>query len=79
MDDLITIIINSGFDVDDLKHLERLSDVQILRTLPSGQRYLQHNVKSDVVCYLRGWADLLESRIVENVSLGDLEPIMSEA
>jgi hypothetical protein len=72
MDDLISKLLKVGFDVDDLKHLERLSSPEILRQLPIDQRNLKHNVKSDVVKYLRVWAALLEEKLVKNVSLGSL-------
>src|SRR5688572_30002446 len=49
LDDLITEILYVGFDTDDLKHLERLSDPKILDTLPFTQKFLVHNRKADVV------------------------------
>ncbi len=72
MDDLITTMFQFGFDSDDLKHLEKLSDKQVLHTLPIEERYLNHNSKSDVVKYLKTWANLLEKRIVENIDLKNL-------
>jgi hypothetical protein len=54
MDNLITRILNCGFDPDDLKHLERLSCKNVLKTLPPEKRNLKHNVKDDVVLYLMG-------------------------
>jgi hypothetical protein len=73
MDDLITQMLAFGFDTDDLKHLERLSDNRILRTLPAPERYLQHNVKKDVVRYLRAWADLLEQQAVATIAWQELQ------
>lgn len=63
MDDLISTMLDAGFDVDDLKQLETLSNTEVLRSLPASQRFLRHNVKSDVVMYLRGWAALLQARL----------------
>lgn len=60
MDDVIGELLAAGLDVDDLKHLERLSDPKILRRLPQHQRYLRHNYRDDVVKYLQSWAGLLE-------------------
>jgi len=65
IDDLISELIKFGFDSDDLKKLERLSDTNILRNLRSGKRYLNHNSKEDVVDYLSTWADLLEMELVD--------------
>jgi hypothetical protein len=69
MDDLISELIAFGFDSDDLKHLEKLSDGQILRTLPLSERNLVHNQKSDVVKYLRAWANLLEDILLSSITL----------
>lgn len=72
MDDVITQLVNAGFNVDDLKHLERLSNREVLQQLPLAERNLKHNVKSDVVKYLETWATTLEARMLENISLPPL-------
>ena len=68
-DDLISELIAFGFDADDLKHLERLSDGMVLRSLPLEQRNLSHNKKADVVTYLRAWSALLEAKLVDKINL----------
>ena len=68
MDDLITEMLNTGFDTNDLRHLEKLSDPLILRAIP-GRKTLRHNCKEDVVCYLRAWADILEDKLVVAIKL----------
>lgn len=73
MDELISEMLNFGFDRDDLKNLERLSDKQILSSLPPDERYLRHNVKGDVIKYLNTWAALLELECVAEIKLGDLQ------
>lgn len=73
MDDLITELLNIGLDLDDLKHLEKLSDSHVLRTLPEASRYLQHNKRDDVVKYIGAWADLLENELLAQVKLPELE------
>jgi len=79
MDDLISTMLDFGFDSDDLKKLEKLSDQEILLQLPFSERYLNHNSKMDVIKYLNTWAGLLESKLLEKVSIQDLkEPISSE-
>lgn len=72
-DDLISSLLAFGLDVEDLKHLERLSDGEVLRTLPLEKRNLQHNRKEDVIIYLSAWADLLEIRLLEGITLHELE------
>lgn len=49
MDQLIDELIVFGFTADDMRHLEKLSDGQILRTLPVHKCNLQYNSKKDVV------------------------------
>jgi hypothetical protein len=69
MDDLISEMLLFGFDVDDLKHLERLSDGNVLALLPLEERNLQRNVKQDVVKYIRTWALMLENRLLDQIYL----------
>lgn len=68
-DDIISELIAFGFDSSDLKHLEKLSDPGILRTFSFAERNLQHNVKQDVVNYLKAWIKLLEDELVANIKI----------
>lgn len=72
-DDLISTLLAFGLAIEDLKHLERLSDGEVLRTLPLEKRNLKHNHKGDVITYLEAWADLLEIRLLEDITLPQLE------
>ena len=67
-DDVISELIAFGFDADDLKHLEKLSDPKILDTLPLSGRNLRHNVKRDVVTYLKAWITLLEDELIIDIT-----------
>jgi hypothetical protein len=69
MDDLISDMLNFGFDRDDLKNLERLSDPLVLARFPLEERNLSHNVRDDVVKYLEAWAAMLEQDLVERIML----------
>lgn len=73
MDQLISDMLAFGFDVDDLKHLERLSKKEVLVKLPLHLRTLAHNNKADVVTYLLTWANLLEEELVNCVQLPDFD------
>jgi len=73
MDDLITELLNVGLGLNDLKHLEKLSDPEILSTLPSEYRYLKHNRRDHVVMYMKAWAELLESKLIDQIMLSELE------
>ncbi len=69
MDELISEMIAFGFDADDLKNLEKLSDPTILSMLPDGNNGLAHNVKSDVIIYLRLWALKIENEMLDTIAL----------
>jgi hypothetical protein len=73
MDDLISEMLAFGFDSDDLKLLEKLSDGTVLRALPMNDRNLKHNIKADVVTYLYCWANVLESKMLDKITLPILE------
>lgn len=73
MDGLIGELLNFGFDVDDLRHLERLSDPKVLAKLPPEKRQLRHNFREDVVTYLHAWALLLEDAWLAKATLPGLE------
>ena len=78
MDELISEMLAFGFDSDDLKHLERLSDSDVLRVLPLAERNLKQNIKADVVIYLNVWAKVLESKLIEQISLSEVEHSLME-
>jgi hypothetical protein len=61
-DDVVAAMLDMGFDIDDLKRLERLSDKNVLDRLPF-PTYLKHNVKEDVAIYITLWADMLEEQL----------------
>jgi len=69
MDDLISEMLMAGLDTGDLKHLEKLSDPKVLRSLPIEQRNLKHNNKPDVMVYLNTWANLLENELLGGITL----------
>ena len=71
-DEIISDLIALGFDSEDLKHLERPSDPIILHSLAPDQRNLRHNVKADVVKYMKTWARLLEEELVKDIEMGSL-------
>jgi hypothetical protein len=72
MDDLIDELVNFGFSLEELRHLERLSDPAVLLSLAPEKRYLMHNVKDDVVVYFNAWAILLEESMINAISLEEL-------
>lgn len=69
-DSIIDELLRAGLDIDDLKHLERLSDPLILAKIEP-RRFLAHNSKEDVIAYLLAWAAILESELLDSVKLSE--------
>ena len=67
MDGIIGELLAIGFDVDDLKHLERLSSPIVLKAMPFEKRNLRKNAKPDVIFYLETWANVLEEDLLSSV------------
>lgn len=63
MDLLISKMLKAGLDIEDIKHLERLTDHQVLQSLPAHSRDLSYNVREDVILYMKAWADVLETKL----------------
>jgi len=72
-DNIIDELVRAGLDIDDLKHLERLSDAAILSTL--GTDCLRHNQKEDVIAYLLAWAEKMETDLIKTIPLQERTPI----
>jgi len=71
MDLLISEMLSAGLDREDLVHLERLSDQEVLCKLPLTERNLRHNHRDDVVKYLTTWASALEDELLDKVNISD--------
>ncbi len=72
MDDIIARMLDFGFDTDDLKHLEKLSDPKILNRLSASDKYLVRHNKGDVIKYLIAWAEMIEEEVLSNAGLARL-------
>jgi hypothetical protein len=62
IDHIMGTLMELGLGAADIRHLERLSDPQVLRRLPLEQQMLNRLERNDVILYLNTWADLLEER-----------------
>jgi hypothetical protein len=60
IDHVLTQILEAGFTLDDVAHLEELSSPRVLAELPEGRRHLRRNAREDVITYLLTWADILD-------------------
>ena len=72
IDHIIDEMLNFGFTRNDLSHLEKLSDQNILKHLPLELRYLKHNIKKDVILYLKTWALSLEDSLLKDINIGNI-------
>lgn len=61
MDMIIERMVDYGFSTQDLRHLEWLSDSEILNFI--GVPFLNRNLKSDTILYLNAWANMLETKL----------------
>jgi hypothetical protein len=66
IDRVIDTLFELGLTNTDLRHLEDLTDPEVLARLPGGWRYLQRNQRDDVIVYLRTWAGLLEEKVARD-------------
>jgi hypothetical protein len=62
MDLMINKLVESGLTVDELKHLEKLSDPKVLSHIePPKRHHLRKNSKEDVILYLETWVLIMEN------------------
>lgn len=66
-DHIVDEMLNFGFSKNDLSHLEKLSDPEVLRKLPPGKRNLKYNLRDDAVLYLKTWANGLEDMLISGI------------
>ncbi|ERM81819.1 hypothetical protein P872_07820 [Rhodonellum psychrophilum GCM71 = DSM 17998] len=67
MDLMIDKMLEAGLTLDELKHLERLSDPKILKEIPFEERNnLLKNRKEDVILYLETWTGILEKEWLDS-------------
>jgi hypothetical protein len=59
----------AGLTPVDIRHIEYLSDPEVLAHLPGGFRWLKKNVREDVIVYFETFADLLEEKLIQSVEL----------
>jgi hypothetical protein len=70
---LISELEKLGLTPTDIHHLEYLDDRDVLQNLPGGFRWLQKNVREDVILYFETFALLLEERLIADIELPKLE------
>lgn len=73
---LITKLQEIGLTPSDIHNLEYLEDKAVLQRLPGGFRWLQRNLREDVIVYFETFADLLEEQLADKITftMQDLLP-----
>ncbi len=71
MDLIIEKMIDFGFSKQDLRHLEWLSDTEIVNEVLKDKSisHLNKNSKLDTILYLKAWANMLEDKLIEPIKL----------
>ena len=72
IDEIISVMIQSGLTSRDIKNLEKLSDREVLSRLPGNRKPLRYNVRDDVVTYLLAWSGLIEDKMISDISIHNL-------
>mgnify|MGYP003575161875 FL=1 len=62
-----------GLTPTDIHCLEYLKDPAVLQKLPGGFRWLQKNVREDVVLYFETFAGLLEEQLINRIPLPNVQ------
>jgi hypothetical protein len=59
----------AGLTPVDIRHIEYLTDPEVLAHLPGGFRWLKKNVREDVIVYFETFADLIEEKLISSVEI----------
>ena len=62
----------AGLTPVDIRHIEYLTDREVLNQLPGGFRWLKKNVREDVILYFEAFADLLEEKLIQSVEINKI-------
>lgn len=73
---LLTKLEQLGLTPIDIHNIEYLEDREVLNHLPGGFRWLKRNKREEVILYFETMADLLESKLADDINLS-LDELMS--
>ncbi|MCO4293262.1 hypothetical protein NF867_10335 [Solitalea sp. MAHUQ-68] len=76
IDNLIFDLLQAGLSIEDLAHLERLSDLDVLRRINESYKPLNFNNSWHVSLYMKAWADKLEDNILSRVKVQSLTNLL---
>lgn len=60
IDHIISRMLEAGMTLEDIEHLERLNDPEVLARLPRERRWLERNSRDDLLFYMEHWRQLLD-------------------
>ncbi|CAN5405703.1 hypothetical protein BH10BAC3_BH10BAC3_22490 [soil metagenome] len=69
VDLLINKLQEAGLTPSDIHCIEYLEDKNVLNQLPGGFRWLRRNVREDVIVYMETMANMLEEKLLKQVSV----------
>jgi len=69
VDLLINKLQQAGLTPSDIHCIEYLEDKNVLNQLPGGFRWLRRNVREDVIIYMETMANMLEEKLLKQVSV----------
>ena len=64
VDKIIKILFSFGLNVEDIIHLENLSDPKILKKMPIDSSSVRRNNRMHLIYYLESWANILDNKSV---------------
>jgi hypothetical protein len=65
-------LLNAGLTATDIHHIEYLTDREVLDNLPGGFRWLQRNVREDVIVYFEAFATVLEEKYIQSINIQEV-------
>jgi hypothetical protein len=69
---MMSKLMEIGLTPTDIHYIEYLEDREVLNALPGGFRWLKRNQREDVILYFETFAQILEDKLLEQVSLDKL-------
>ncbi len=69
MDEVIATMMESGLERKDMVELERLKNHEVRLFMGEKGKTLSHNIKQDVVDYMKAWAVMLELQLIDDIQL----------
>jgi hypothetical protein len=58
-----------GLTPTDIHHIEYLTDKEVLQQLPGGFRWLKRNNKEDAIVYFETFANVLEEKLLQHITI----------